>query len=249
MFTLIAILTVVTLAAGAFFYVLALFLQGWYYTEPTPGILWRAPSAGAAMGVFFFFWCLLVYNSGARPGALPYDSLLRYSSEVALTREPVQHITAWYGAKKVEYTRRGANEYVEKKAPFAPWNPSGITKLEIKVGNETLTFTRGETNRGVSRTYVNEQGWMMDEYEGTVKPGPTGMPKRHLAGRGFANWLLNIAHGLCWFACFWLLLRFQWPHALLLAAALWLVMTIGVLPMMLDAAARAASGSDATAVK
>ena len=40
--------------------------------------------------------------------------------------------------------------------------------------------------------------------------------------------VLNLLHLGVWFACLWLLLRFQWPHALLGAAILWLVMTFVV---------------------
>jgi len=47
------------------------------------------------------------------------------------------------------------------------------------------------------------------------------------------NILLNTVHLGLWFVCFWLLLRFQWAHALGLAVVVWLVTTLVALPMLL----------------
>jgi hypothetical protein len=48
----------------------------------------------------------------------------------------------------------------------------------------------------------------------------------------FANLLLNFLHLGVWFACLWLLLRFQWGHALGFAVVLWLALTLTILPML-----------------
>jgi hypothetical protein len=53
-------------------------------------------------------------------------------------------------------------------------------------------------------------------------------------GAFFGNLLLNVLHLGVWFAVLWLLLRFQWPHALGLAVVFWLVMTLAVVPQILD---------------
>src|SRR5262249_18800386 len=51
-------------------------------------------------------------------------------------------------------------------------------------------------------------------------------------------WLLNIffnlLHFAIWFVCLWLLLQYQWPHALGLAIVFWVVMTFLPLRMVLD---------------
>jgi hypothetical protein len=60
------------------------------------------------------------------------------------------------------------------------------------------------------------------------------------------NFLLNFFFLGLWFACLWLLLRFQWPHALGLALACWLVMTIpGSIVSTLLAKGRDAAGETA----
>ena len=48
----------------------------------------------------------------------------------------------------------------------------------------------------------------------------------------FCNLLLNFAHLLVWFLCLWLLLQFQWPHALGLALAFWLAFGLAVWPVL-----------------
>ena len=53
------------------------------------------------------------------------------------------------------------------------------------------------------------------------------------------NLLFNAFHLGLWFAGLWLVLRFQWAHALGFAVCLWLVMTLFPLPMMLDYAEKA----------
>ena len=58
------------------------------------------------------------------------------------------------------------------------------------------------------------------------------------------DWLLwnivfNVLHLGLWFAGLWLVLRFQWSHALGFAVCLWLTMTLLPLPMMLDFAEKA----------
>ncbi len=55
-------------------------------------------------------------------------------------------------------------------------------------------------------------------------------------GRSLGTVLLNLVHLLVWFGCLWLLMRFQWGHALALAAAAWLLMSFVVPAMILPQA-------------
>ena len=54
------------------------------------------------------------------------------------------------------------------------------------------------------------------------------------------TFLLNFLHLGVWFVCLWLLLRFQWSHALGLAIVFCLAMTLVVLPMLFTRTERAA---------
>ena len=85
--------------------------------------------------------------------------------------------------------------------------------------------------------FVTADGWVMTVFE----TGPTGRPSKFRFGRFFVNMLLNFLHLAIWFVCLWLLLRFQWAHALGLALAIWLVMTLFVVPQLLTQAVVGAS--------
>ena len=52
-------------------------------------------------------------------------------------------------------------------------------------------------------------------------------------GLTFINLLLNAVFFGVWFACLWLLLRFQWPHALGLAVPLWATFVLIIVPMLI----------------
>jgi preprotein translocase subunit SecF len=85
----------------------------------------------------------------------------------------------------------------------------------------------GKFPSGTAR-YVEEDGKHRVMTEDQI--GLVSTPK---AGRTVANIVLNLLHFAVWFLCLWLLLRFQWPHALGLALALWLTLTLTIVPMIL----------------
>src|SRR5439155_8961007 len=64
----------------------------------------------------------------------------------------------------------------------------------------------------------------------------------------WGNLFLNLIHFLLWFVCLWLLLRFQWSHALGLAVILWLIMTIFGVPALLAKVETAATSPRVSAV-
>jgi hypothetical protein len=77
--------------------------------------------------------------------------------------------------------------------------------------------------------------------------GPNGMPSIFLWSRFLMTLFLNFGHFLLWWLCLWLLLRFQWSHALGLGFVLWLVFTLFFLPMLLGYAAEVAESNAAAA--
>ena len=110
--------------------------------------------------------------------------------------------------------------------------------LEVKVPDkdhpgQKLHFKRVAAGEGGYSTFADANGWTMTE-------ATLGQPSAFRYGRFFANLALNGLHLVLWFLCLWLLLRFQWPHALGLAAALWLVTTLTLLWYLLPQAGAAA---------
>jgi hypothetical protein len=162
--------------------------------------------------------------------------------------------------REVVYVRRRVDPYHFEYAdpngkPWVRSNSNGICaqirfkqgdqeivfqpELEVvkdKDGKESVRFKIGKvTQLGVDTTQslrfveVGGRGRVMTEDE-------LGRIGEFRWGAYFVNLLLNVLHLGVWFVCLWLLLRFQWAHALGLAFIFWLVMTLWVLPQVLSAA-------------
>jgi hypothetical protein len=239
-FLLIFFLTGISLTVVL--WVITLFLQGYYYTEATAGIAWQAPAAGFGLGLFLALWAVLDMNSeGAGPGNLPYDTIFRFSPTVELVQAPVKEL--WVVKKgvkepihyKLKKLQRGGlikNVYVEAQSG-QPYSPNGVQAIVIAEGGEKATFYPAPGPEGsYYRNFVDERGYEMREFE----EGPSGIPAAFRWGRFLVNLLLNLTHLGLWFVALSLVLRFEWSHALGLALVLWLVMTLTVLPLILEQA-------------
>jgi hypothetical protein len=124
-------------------------------------------------------------------------------------------------------------EYRDSKTQ-RPWNPSGVKAIELTHDGVQYRFEPSETETGAYPIFVSDTGWRLRVFDS----GPTGIPEIFRTGRFLANLLLNFLHLALWFVCLWLLVRFQWSHALGFAFCLWLLFTLALLPLMLDYAAR-----------
>jgi hypothetical protein len=112
-------------------------------------------------------------------------------------------------------------------------------ELEItkdKTGKEVVDFKIGkirqmgvEASESLRYVEVGGRGRVMTQDE-------IGRIAEFRWGAYFVNLFLNVLHLGVWFVCLWLLLRFQWSHALGLAVVFWLVMTLAVLPPILSKA-------------
>jgi hypothetical protein len=246
---LLLVLFVSATALTVLLWVVTLFFQGYFYTEPTDQIQWQAPAAGAALAIFFTLWCLLVYNSvDAGSTDLPYNDLFRFSPRVDLSKDPIKELWAERKgprdkeAKVIHYkktyipgTRPPRFGYTDA-ATRQQWQPRDVVAILIPVeGSEKIRMEVVPPPKGSDyREFVDRQrGWVMREYD----DGPDGLVSAFRLGRFLLNLFLNLLHLGLWFVCLWLILRFQWGHALGLAFVLWLVTTLAVLPMVLSEAA------------
>jgi hypothetical protein len=105
--------------------------------------------------------------------------------------------------------------------------------IDIEENNERIRFNLVKSDDSQYSRFVDARGWVIKVHHGA---GPDGQPTKSLWGRWLLNLLLNFTHLALWFVCLWLLLRFQWSHALGLAFVLWLTLTLTVLPMLLSRA-------------
>jgi hypothetical protein len=232
------------LAAGSFF------LQGYFYEMPNSAIAWQAPTMAVGMTVFYLLWCLL--NSGT-PGAsrtnVPYQTIFAFNSEVDMYTQPVKKLwTIKKGDKTpVEYNLkkepiREVNRIEYKYRDTSPqqglWYPDGVEAVLIEYQGEKVRFEPvKKVEEGDSLEFISDGGWSMKVYNRMI----TGQPRRSDFGYFLGVVLLNLFHWALWFIGLWLVLRFQWPHALLLSMALWVAATLFVLPLLLPAAAELAA--------
>lgn len=244
MLTLFVILLIFGVSLGVALFVGALFVQGYIYTEPSAQLRWGAPATGAALFLFVTFWSLIVVYSGSTPTDIPFDVIWRFSPRVDKFRNPASELTAIRkGDKKETYK-------VHKSSPFPgatrsdyrsvrdgkPWNGDNVEAIVIKSDEGDMRFERVPEKQRVQGAYPqfnSGDGWEMTVYD----DGPTGLPSKFRPGRFIVNMFLNLLHLALWFVCLWLLMRFEWFHALIGAFVLWLICTMILLPMLLTFAA------------
>lgn len=232
-------------ALAAVFAVGTLFLQGNIYSEPTTGVVWRAPAAAAVLTLFYGFWAFLDYRAldPNRPD-FPYDTIFRFSPTE--TRQ-VDRFIARIGeeGKEVTYTRTqggsfGSAQYVDDRGrPFSRTTTEGrVEEIIVKDDKGEMHFKPRTTKEGAYKSGEQFPGfYQVDGRSEMAQPGQVSVFRW---GLYLTNIFLNVMHFVLWFVCVWLLLRFQWTHALFGAVILWAAMTILVLPMLLEKTQRVA---------
>lgn len=228
----------VLLAAGT------LFIQGYIYSEPAGEIFWRAPAAAAVLTAFLGFWCFLNYRA-ADPKAkeLPYETLFTSAGTEDASDAKAELWVERAGGRthyrvyKYEGTPPTFEYRVEGK-PLKPEDKS-IAAVIVKEGDPKESVEVRFVARHDEKKYVEEGG---SRYMTFANFGRLYTPR---PGRSTVMLIINIVHLAVWFLVVWLLLRFQWSHALGLAVVFWLAMTWLFVPLILgklkDQLARRAS--------
>lgn len=258
-FIVVFIILAIVLAAGT------LGIQGYIYSEPVANIAWRAVAAGAAIAFFLGLWALIDYKAlDPAQADFPIDTLFRFNpTEIrevdkfwsvkapSASAEDVQK-----NSQKILYTRRDSGgqvaDYVD--AGGRRWERSDPTGLMVAI----VVDDKGQELRFepklVEMPNPNDpKGPKIKVFAQTseVFPGyyQTG-GRRQMLQLGvvslFRWWLFlgNLVFNALflgvWFICLWLILRFQWTHALSLAVLLWLTASLVVVPMLLAKTAEVA---------
>jgi hypothetical protein len=228
--SLVAIFLVVFVVLSLLLAAWTLFFQAYIYSEPVEAIYWRAPAAAATLTFFLVIWVIFDYRTIKTPtDEGRYRTLFDFSSRETERFDKITILTQ--DRKKVPYTRQG-NQYVSKGGRPLPERPLEIIATD-KNGEEHL-FKPKTDAKGTFQTE-----------DGLVRYYEEGNPKRYMdEGAGIGQitifhfgWLLmtlilNFGFLMVWFVSMWLLLRFQWSHALGLAFVAWLI-SLFILPMLL----------------
>src|SRR5262245_29378675 len=212
-----------------------LFIQSYLYNEPVGGMSWRAPAVGAAVGLFFGLWCWIEAKAPGR-----YDVLWNFSP-----REIQEFDTFWSerttGPTKTEIPyrkerdNRGRVEY--RDADGRPWRRSDngiMTAIIVEEDGQKTRFEAPLNPDGTFKLILNEPMQYVEVGGGgrAMAEVALGQVTRTRSSLLWGNLLLNLAHLLVWFLAFWLLLEFQWWHALGLAAIFWLIFALTIWPVL-----------------
>lgn len=262
MLGLILILLLTAAALVVLFWAGTLWFQAYLYSEPTRDLHWRAPAAAAALTLFLALWCFLTYrHMGVGAGFLDFSA--RQDKTYSTFRSVVEYKVK--DQEKKEETvyelhksgsLGGGSEYVVRNSrPLKRWrrtDPEGrlVTTIIVEEGagesKKELKFRLKPPKDGkfaeneVARYVEEGTGRVMTEDQiGSVTTQRTWLVVLYL--------LLNLFHLVIWFVCLWLLLRFQWLHALGLALFFWVSMTLGIVPLLLGRAERIAPPPAVTA--
>jgi hypothetical protein len=254
---LLLILLLIGVVVSVLLWVGSAWLQGYVYSEPSQGLAWRAPAAGAAVMVFLALWCFLDYRL-ADPAAedLPFDTLWNFSPTETYPPKPWPYFWSVKNGKETEYRRQesaqagGGARYLDP-ATRQPWSRESnglVQAVIIPEGDQKVRFDLdlpgGKFKPGEPARYKEDDGQHRVLTENDVE---AGQMSRFRFGLLLGNVVLNLLHVGVWFACLWLLLRFQWPHALGLAVVLWVVMMFAVFPPLLFQTKQAVKAGAASA--
>jgi hypothetical protein len=254
---LVLLLTFMSLTV--FLWMGAYFFQGYIYTEPSPGLFWQAPIAAFLLTFGFAIWALsLALGERGSPTNRPIDTILRFSPRDEMLDRPAPRIWAVKRdrSKKDEIKEGESIPYVaarDDQGKFyyrqdsasikRPWQPQDVIAIDVeKVDGSKMRFNLVKTEAGQYRQFASADGWVIQEFE----TGPTGIPVKFFYGRLIWNLIFNFGHLFGWFIVLWVVLRFQWLHALGLGFVMWLMFTIIIVPMLLGYAGEVAASRNRT---
>jgi hypothetical protein len=240
---LFLLLLLTWLVLMGFLFAWTVWFQGYIYTEPATELYWRAPAAGTALTLFLIIWVITDYRAVKNnPDAhFPYGPLQELAPATKDTTPFPSLYVPTTGNTEVEYKlmkvldgKRMHEVYRRGEEPM----PSRPAKVIVE---EDGTKTVFEPDRDAKGQFTTERGQPLmyrDKNGRALKEGTFERVASYRFGPFFFGLLLNGTFLVLWFVCMWLLLRYQFWHALGLALVLYAVMLLFVLaPVMTRAEA------------
>jgi hypothetical protein len=238
MLMLVVLLVIAALALSGLLYAWTAWFQGYIYSEPARELYWRAPAAGAALALYLALWVLL---DSRWPGE--FQVFTQYASQK--TSDPVPELKAVeQGASTPRAYRRvalGNGRFEYKSGDKAL--PGRVDKVIITEDGKEAVFEPERDAKGKYKAGANDYLIYRDARGRTMSEIALGQIVTAKGGGFWLNLFVNLLFGGVWFACLWLLLEFQWPHALVQAVVAWLVLVLFVVGPLLSYAERVATGT------
>jgi hypothetical protein len=236
-FYTILILFVLAVALSIILWAGSLLLQWWLYETPASKLYWRAPAVGAGIVLFLAVWIIVDCRTGGRVQPFqrtsvhetkPYDTL-----KAVLTPKGPEETFKRVGSADERLNYRLDGQRDGKVLPARP------ERIIVDDGGTPVGFEPERDAQGHFKTQAGENLRYFDKSGRVMVEGQLGEVSQFRWDLLLLNVLFNVLHLALWFAGLWLVLRFQWAHALGFAVCLWLVMTLLPAPMVLDYAQQA----------
>jgi hypothetical protein len=243
----IVLILLVGLGVLAVLWTGSLIAQGYLYNVPTEGLAWRAPAGAAAVTLFAALWCLIHARTDGR-----YDTLFSFDASDQKTYDELVSISQAPGGAETRTPfkrfRSGRGQVEYRDANGRRWERSSsagqVVAVEVEDNGRKVRFDAQRNPDGTFKVAPGEYLKFVDPASGrSMTDGDMGTVRRRRTGVMIGNVVLNLLHLALWFAVFWPILRYSWSHAVVLAVICWLVMTVGVLPMMFDQTRKARAAS------
>jgi hypothetical protein len=255
MLSLFVVTLIVVLALLVFLWVGTLWGQGYFYDSVTDGIHWRAPAAAGVVALFILVWMLIEF---AHPNAT--DTLFRFSTEQSAPFDRFISVRKNEEGKEEEIGFEkfslggGRSEFRDDKGNTWSRSSSGMMVAIILEDKDPAGGDKPIRHRFDAE--MNKEGKFAPKSTGGVNQklryyeengnrfiveDELGKAFSYRRGRFYLNLVINGLHLLAWFLALWLLLRFQWSHALCFAFVCWLAVSLAVIPELLDRARDAAA--------
>jgi hypothetical protein len=237
--SLLVVIVILCVVLTATLWFATLFLQSYFYTEPSGGIFWKAPLAAGVLTFFYLCWSLLNVLGGSvvdgRP-EIPYGVIWEFSNRTYMMAEPVAQIESKPKTDtepRIYLRDKVAGPYAYKRKDGTErWSPEGVEWVKLTHDGKAYKFV-AEKREGRYKVFVDDaSGWELREIE-------MGKPTTTSFWRLVMYFFLNVTHLVLWVACIWLVLRFALSHAIGLGVVTWLVFTLAVFPGLFGRSAAA----------
>ena len=221
-----------------------LFVQGYIYSEPQGGLLWRGPVGGLVLATFLCFWCVLDYRAiDSQHADIPYNTLDKFSADRKYPEKPYPKMTAVRDDnQELRYEwipKQGQPDYYLTGDDPHPWEPvdnnnrvtKSLTFLDRK--DKPVITLKIEKQQNFQRNkirYLDEktrQAWTAEDVSsGQVSVTSWGaFPGQHSAESLLAGTLVFLPLAFA---------AVPIGACMGLAIALWVVLVLVVLPLLLE---------------